>query len=102
MCLVGFVTTCCKECPDGGNSHSHARSQLCHTSFSTTDQNKPDLLYGMSRANTHKANRFPDIAAESRLCNPHPITFLGIFFCQCSQFRLNVHQFVYTEEGRVL
>lgn len=30
---------------------SQACNHLCHTSFSVTDQNKPDLLYGMSRAN---------------------------------------------------
>lgn len=51
MCVLGFVATCYKECPDGGNFHSQACSLLCHTSFSTTDQNKPDVLYGMSRAN---------------------------------------------------
>lgn len=47
----------------------------------------------MSRANKHTARRFPDIAAESRLCNPEPITFLGIIW-QCSQIRLNPQQFV--------
>lgn len=45
--MGGYVTTCCKECPDGGNSHS----QLCHTRFSTTDQNKPDLLDRMGLVN---------------------------------------------------